>query len=149
MIGLADDEDEEIVGRYRWYAIQNMMGGYYVSTRAEGTTIYLHRLITHAPKGVYVDHINHDTLDNRRANLRLCTNRQNNENRAGAYKNSQSGIRGVSPFVAKHGTLYWVGRVSTATAKPMAYFPFTEEGKLQAAAWVVMKRAELMTHSEN
>jgi len=100
------------------------------------------------PKGKQVDHWNHDTLDNRKGNLRIVTNRQNNENRNGAYKNSKSGIRGVSPFRANHGTMYWVGRVHTPTLKPMAYFPYTDEGKQQAAEWVVNKRRELMTHSD-
>ena len=144
---LADDEDGAIVGSHRWYATPNVMGGFYAAAHPGKTTVYMHRLIMAAPRGRQVDHINHDTLDNRRENLRIVTNRQNNENRNGAYKNSKSGIRGVSPFVANHGTKYWVGRVHTPTVKPMAYFPFTEDGKLAATAWVTAKRAELMTHA--
>jgi hypothetical protein len=37
----------------------------------------LHRFITNCPKGMEVDHINGDTLDNRRSNLRICLHRQN------------------------------------------------------------------------
>jgi hypothetical protein len=46
-----------------------------------------------APKGVEVDHINRDPLDNRRVNLRLCTHSQNGANKL-APENA-SGYRGV------------------------------------------------------
>ena len=42
--------------------------------------IYLHREILKAPKGLTADHRNHDKLDNRRANLRILTQAQNNQN---------------------------------------------------------------------
>lgn len=42
---------------------------------------YLHRLIMECPKELTVDHINHNTLDNRRCNLRICTQFQNNQNK--------------------------------------------------------------------
>jgi len=147
-----DAVDWPIVSRFTWHAMPNVMGGYYAATgvsRADGrqTTLYLHRLLMGTPPGLKTDHINHDTLDNRRSNLRVVTNRQNNENRNGAHKNSKTGIRGVPPFRSKSGKMYWAGRVHTPTVKPMAYFPFTENGKLAAAVWVEAKRAELMTHA--
>lgn len=58
--------------------------------------IQLHRFITNAPKGKMVDHINHDTLDNRKSNLRLVNNSQNMQNRSGNQRNNTSGFRGVS-----------------------------------------------------
>lgn len=57
-------------------------------------TIYLHRLITDAPNGMDVDHINGDTLDNLDSNLRVVTHLANMNN-IGARSNSKSGIRGV------------------------------------------------------
>jgi hypothetical protein len=57
--------------------------------------ILLHRFIKNAPKGAVVDHINHNTLDNRKCNLRLCTYSENGQNRKGATTRSKSGIRGV------------------------------------------------------
>ena len=61
-------------------------------------TIWFHRWLMDAPAGVLVDHLNGNTLDNRRTNLRLATNVQNNLNIHGATGRSRSGIRGVSPY---------------------------------------------------
>ena len=54
----------------------------------------MHRRILNAPDGVQVDHINHNTLDNRRSNLRLCSLAQNQMNRKRASNNT-SGYKGV------------------------------------------------------
>lgn len=44
--------------------------------------LYLHRVIMNAPKGVIVDHINGDGLDNRKENLRFATKSENLCNRS-------------------------------------------------------------------
>jgi hypothetical protein len=51
-----------------------------------------------------VDHINHDTLDNRRSNLRIVTHAQNKQN-SRCYKNNKSGYKGVS-FHAPSGQYF-------------------------------------------
>lgn len=93
-----DDEDFMALSNFAWSSIKKISGFYAVrqSSILDGSRrMYLHREIMPAPPGMVVDHINHDTLDNRKGNLRLCTSGQNNSHRKGAQKNSKSGIRGV------------------------------------------------------
>ncbi|MEK4108147.1 HNH endonuclease [Paenibacillus sp. FSL R10-2791] len=59
------------------------------------SNIKLHRLLCNDPKGSVVDHINHDTLDNRRSvNLRILTHAQNMQNLR-TQKSKTSKYRGV------------------------------------------------------
>src|SRR5699024_2779496 len=55
----------------------------------------MHRYIMDCPEEMVVDHINHDTLDNRKNNLRIATHRQNNFNRTTSHESS-SQYKGVS-----------------------------------------------------
>jgi hypothetical protein len=66
------------------------------SCRVNGkiTTVNMHREIMNAPKGTFVDHINGDGLDNRKANLRICTPLGSARNR-GLRKDSKTGFKGV------------------------------------------------------
>lgn len=93
-----DDDDFERISKFKWcssfevYRFYAVRGGW-----VDGKTvaIRMHRVIMNAKRGQYVDHINHDGLDNRRTNLRICTNGENMRNRSGPQKNSTSGILGV------------------------------------------------------
>lgn len=55
----------------------------------------MHRYLMGDPTGLEVDHINLDTLDNRRSNLRVATRSQNAANRR-RQSNNSSGYKGVS-----------------------------------------------------
>jgi len=60
-------------------------------------TLYMHRFIANVSDSlIYVDHKNHDTLDNRSFNLRLTKNHQNSRHRIGKNSNNTSGYRNVS-----------------------------------------------------
>lgn len=63
---------------------------------------YLHRKMMAAPVGLTIDHIDGDGLNNRRANLRLCSRTENNRNsRKARGRNGQptsSRFKGVTRF---------------------------------------------------
>lgn len=68
-----------------------------INGKNRSTTIYLHHLIMPlVGKGSMVDHINHNTLDNRKTNLRMTDDSRNTKNRRGANPNNKSGYRNVS-----------------------------------------------------
>lgn len=59
-----------------------------------GKHIYLHRIIMNCPKGLVVDHINHNTLDNRKENLRICTPQDNMKNLS-LYRTNKTGYSAI------------------------------------------------------
>ena len=99
-VTVVDAEDYEALAGFKWFADRDRSGFYAVRKAkrdADGRrhTVFLHRVITSAPMGIMVDHINRDTLDNRRANLRLCSNAENQRNRT-STRGSSSAFLGVS-----------------------------------------------------
>ena len=95
---LVDDEDFEWLNERKWCAAKTTYGGF-IADSWDGKlkrTIRMHREITNAPKGLDVDHKNHDTLDNRRENLRVCTRSQNLSNQRKTRGSSK--YKGVSWF---------------------------------------------------
>lgn len=64
--------------------------------KRRGRTYCLNRVIMNAPKGTYVDHRGHNTLDDRKSNLRVTDNVKNSRNRKSKNSNNKSGYRNVS-----------------------------------------------------
>lgn len=95
-----DAEDFARFGHLNWAAAVSKDGRRiyavrHTSRRVDYRTLLLHREIIGAPEGFDVDHIDHDTLNCRRANLRLATKPQNGANR-GPNTNNSSGYKGVT-----------------------------------------------------
>ncbi len=94
-VALVDDEDYIRLSPYKWYATT----AGYAATRSDpdhpGRHHYMHRVIMQARRGQIVDHINGDTLDNRRANLRFVTQTQNLQN-SRPNRRTRSGYKGVN-----------------------------------------------------
>ena len=135
---IVDDEDYELVSRYNWtesdkgYAITS------IKINGKWKTVPMHRLINNTPAGMLTDHIDGDRLNNRRENLRTCEAKQNMQNMK-IFKSNKSGYKGVSvkKNISKQGNeyLYWMAQIKLDLDKPYKLFPYTEEGKLQAARW--------------
>jgi len=103
---IVDDEDYALVSQYKWSAHKNgkkdvRQSDYYARKTNRPNRIYMHRLILNAPTGIEVDHINHNTLDNRHLNLRLCSRSNNNMN---AVKVK------VRKCTSKYKGVYWLAR---------------------------------------
>lgn len=110
---LVDDEDYDHLSKWSWH--REMLGKKHKAPYARrGTNYYggvkkskaMHRYLLDAPNGLEVDHINGNTLDNRKANLRLCTRSENAKNKA-VYRNNKSGCKGVN----LHSSGKWRARI--------------------------------------
>ncbi len=133
-VALVDDEDYDLVMQFVWYENGH---GYARGHKYEGKYNYKYALMHRLILGVtdsrqQADHINGNRLDNRRANLRLCTHSENMRNK-GAQSNNRSGFKGVKresgnyrsrPWRAKieaNGKEYRLGYFSTAEEAARAY----------------------------
>jgi len=87
---LIDIEDKKIAQRHKWSIDRQK----YTKSGCNGKTIFLHVLILGGKKGLVVDHINRNPLDNRKNNLRHVTKSEDLINRK-KYKNNTSGAVGV------------------------------------------------------
>ena len=82
LYALVDPADYAELSRYRWHANRGRETFYAQRkvwdplTRTE-RTVKMHRQILNCPDHLVVDHVNHNGLDNRRANIRAATTAQN------------------------------------------------------------------------
>ena len=96
-VALVDDSDFKMLSRYSWCILQQKHTSYAVAgikRNDKWTMIRMHRLLMNEPKGLQVDHIDGNGLNNQRSNIRLCTNTQNLYNKK-VHKNCKSGFKGV------------------------------------------------------
>lgn len=87
-----DDDVAVWASQKRWHLTDGTATtlGYPIAGR-----VRLHRLVAQTPSGMDTDHINHDSLDNRRCNLRACTSRENHQNMR-PRRDGSSGWKGTS-----------------------------------------------------
>jgi hypothetical protein len=121
---LLDAADLPKVAGRAWHVHRYGPDALYATAASPEGTIYLHRLIMDAPKGMQVDHINGNGLDCRRSNMRLTTHKQNHQNVRGNARNT-SGFKGVR-WKKDHHT--WEARIKTdGRTRHLGYFPTPED----------------------
>ena len=96
-----DPDDFERLSRYKWHALPGK-GTFYAarigraSEARKGKTIWMHRVVLGLDDGVFCDHVNHNGLDDRKANLRPATHSENMWNRPKTKAACWSRYKGVS-----------------------------------------------------
>lgn len=132
---IVDRKDFDWLSKWNWQAAKDWKVYYARRRGPKDTTVIMHREITKCPKGMVVDHINGNGLDNRRKNLRICSTKENARNRRNITKN-QTGYKGVVYFgtppkyIAKIGVMgkYHCSRTyKTAEEAAAAYNRFARK----------------------
>jgi hypothetical protein len=126
-IAIVDAADYAWLSQYKWHASKK---GYnwYACRNYNRSIVYMHRVIMNAPKGMLVDHIDHNSLNNRRSNLRVCTSSENHQNRErtrgtsnykGVYREKR--YRKWRASVHFEGRNYYLGSFSNEVDAAKAY----------------------------
>lgn len=127
------EEDLELYNSYSWYIKNNGSNNLYLVRQDKNKKEYsFHRTVLNVlDNKVHVDHINGNSLDNRRENLRICSNAQNRRN-SKLNKRNTTGFKGVrkskrlldKPYQALIGfedRQYILGYYKTAIEAAKAY----------------------------
>ncbi len=140
-VAIVDDSDYSWLSKFKWhYAEWKGIG--YAKKNNKGkipAILKMHRLVIGAKDGEKVDHINRNTLDNRKANLRLVTQSQNMMN-TGLRKTNKSGIKGVC-FTSREGK--WLA--SIWKDRKQIYLGYFDDKKDAALAY---NKAALELHGQ-
>lgn len=130
-VALVDDADLPLLSSVRnWSTVRSGKTKVYASgwSLIEHRRVLMHRLIMCADRGFMVDHINHNGLDNRRANLRVCTNAENRRNSVGRPRVRLARFKGIRLMRGKwaanikvSGKSIHIGTYSTDAEAAQAY----------------------------
>ncbi len=127
---IVDEIDYGRLTSYKWFAMwddhsQSFYAGRHSPTvNGYRTIIRMHREIMKVSARSQVDHASHDTLDNRRSNLRLATHGQNKCNQ-GKRKDNTSGFKGVS---WRKRERKWIARIALeGKRKVIGYYDSAED----------------------
>ncbi|MHC4604433.1 MAG: AP2 domain-containing protein [Planctomycetota bacterium] len=141
-----DPADYQRLKGYKWSASKKAGKCFYARRRAskgkgkKEALIYMHQMVLKVPDGMVADHINHDSMDNRSANLRAATFSQNMCHRRKRSDAKTSKYKGVS---WKKMNRKWVARI--AFEKKEFHLGYFQNGIDAAKAY---DRAALKYHAE-
>lgn len=134
---LLDEEDVEMVSGLCWTFQRG-----YARCKIDRRTYRLHNLLLPKREGYTVDHANRNSLDNRRANLRYLTHKENCQNRFQSA--NTSGYIGVSPKKFKKGIVWRAQITAYGKRTALGYYDSPEEA---AAVYDVAARCFYGQHA--
>ena len=117
-VAIVDADDYEWVNAFNWYVTSGGYAARYI-TKGKKRVVFMHREINKTPGGMKTDHINRESLDNRKANLRSVTHSQNIRN-ARPRTNNTSSYKGVS--FHKYHRKWCAGIKINGKRKHLGYF---------------------------
>ena len=126
---IVDDDEFHLLSSYQWSANQTESGHVY-AVRWDGfKAVKMHREIMGAAHGdgLIVDHIDGNTLNNQKSNLRLCTQSENTQNSrkqktsTSKYKGAQKCKDGWQASITKNGVKKYLGCYKTQIAAACVY----------------------------
>lgn len=116
---VVDSTDYPLLSLVKWYAERRKNGKFSSCNKAFGK---MHRFIMGADDDMEVDHIDHDSLNNQRSNLRICTHKQNCQNKGKSRKGSS-----IYHGVYRHSiNPSWISRIKP-DRKPIHIGSFKDE----------------------
>jgi len=153
---LVDDEDYEELIKFNWTVDKRSTGNYAKRMRLRSEEhptkkIYMHRQLMGFPN-CYVDHRDHNTLNNQKQNLRVCipTDSNRNRNKQTSYggKLTLSKYKGVT---YNKGTRSWQAqirmndrttRIGGYASEIEAAIAYNEEAKAMFGEFAVLNNIE-------
>lgn len=161
-VALVDDSDFESLSEFKWMAGGNWAANKIYACRSitvagKRKTIRMAREILNAPEHMVVDHINGDTLDNRRENLRICTRRENRWNRLNSA--SETKYFGVTynkdrnkfyASIGHAGKQHFIGEFENPVEAAIAYdaCAFRLRGEFVSLNFPGSRELELLQHTK-
>ncbi len=145
---IVDPEDYERLRKYKWHVNKSIRTYYAVHSLTNGRNaprknLRMHHLVIDGlaidvPPGCFCDHINHNGLDNRKANLRIATRKQNVWHRRKFKRPSRSKYKGVD-FISANSGRCWRARIRV-NGKRIYLGSFKDEIKAAKAYDIAAKK---------
>ena len=125
---LVDDDDFKYLNQFKWYGYKDKTTSYVIRNKTVKDPLRernMARLIMNTPKGMEVDHVDHNGLNNQKSNLRNCTRSQNCANRKPWSKSGYMGVYSFDNTIMSHikinGKIIYLGTFKTNIDAAKAY----------------------------